>query len=73
MIFPVGQVPVHLAVSLQQYITRLVADSLAIGEVPEYLVAQPGLCKADEQFGVEIDALGVGVVAEPGVFKADGG
>ena len=69
--FLVGNVPVHLAVPLQQYITRLVADSTALGVVPEYVVAEPGLCKADVNYGFEVDALGSGVVAEPGFFKAD--
>ena len=66
--FPVGEVPVHLMVPSQHYITRLVADSLALGFVPVYSVAEPGLPSADEQTGVEIDASD----AEPGPFKADG-
>ena len=65
--FPVGQVPVHLTVPLQHYITRLVADSLARGVVPVYPVAESGIFKANEQLGVETDASD----AEPGVFKAD--
>ena len=74
--FSVGQVPAHLTVPLQLYLTKLVADSLAFGYVPDYPSHSCVACDRADENVKEIDktvldggldhvvASGGGVVAE---------